>query len=322
MSGQTVYAIASGKGGVGKTTITANLAVAIAELDYDVAIVDLDLGMANLAGWFGVTPSGSTLHTVLAGNASIADAQYDAPGGVTLIPSGTDVSSYADTDIERLDAVIPELRSSFEYVLLDTGAGISHETVRPLGLSDGVLLTTTPREPAVDNTLATIELLDRIDASITGLIVNRTRPESALPDDLLAAQTLLGTLPEDSTIATAHEQGVPFNIAHPDSAATERIRAIAEELTDTTYTSETTPLAAAGLDPDTLAAMDAVDIDDGALLIDLEDIDADLDFPDTSGSRPAGETVLDLSGESDETTRDQDSGDDSDRGGFLSRLFS
>jgi len=131
MSHETVYAIASGKGGVGKTTTTVNLGTALAEAGQRVAIVDVDLGMANLAGFVSLTPDSTTLHDVLAGAVSIDDATYRLADNIVAVPSGTSLDEYAETSPEGLHDVVEELRSQFDYVFLDVGAGISHETVLP-----------------------------------------------------------------------------------------------------------------------------------------------------------------------------------------------
>ena len=98
MSRKTVYAIASGKGGVGKTTTTVNVGTALAGAGNTVAVVDADLGMANLAGLVSLSPDATTLHEVLAGEASVEAATYDLADGIVAVPSGADLETYADVD--------------------------------------------------------------------------------------------------------------------------------------------------------------------------------------------------------------------------------
>ena len=82
------YTITSGKGGVGKTTITVNLGISLALLGRETYILDADIGMANMALVLGMDEIPITLHEVLAGKADIEDAIYDGPGGVKVVPSG------------------------------------------------------------------------------------------------------------------------------------------------------------------------------------------------------------------------------------------
>ncbi|TMT87482.1 MinD/ParA family protein [Haloterrigena sp. H1] len=234
MSNETVYAIASGKGGVGKTTTTVNLGTALAEAGERVAIVDTDLGMANLAGFVSLAPDSTTLHDVLAGAASTDDATYRLTDNIVAVPSGTSLDDYAETSPEGLREVVDDLRSQFDYVFLDVGAGISHETVLPLGLADAVVLVSTPEPAAVHDTKKTIELTERSGGDVAGLVLTRTRPESDISHDDLADRLetpLLGTIPEDAAARESVYAGTPLVVYDPDGPAAVAYRQLAAELT-------------------------------------------------------------------------------------------
>lgn len=234
MSHETVYAIASGKGGVGKTTTTVNLGTALAEAGERVAIVDADLGMANLAGFVSLTPDSTTLHDVLAGDASIDDATYRLADNILAVPSGTSLDEYAETSPEGLRDVVADLRSRFDYVFLDVGAGISHETVLPLGLADAVVLVSTPEPAAVHDTKKTIELTDRSGGDVAGLVLTRTRPSSDVSHDEIAARLdvpLLGTIPEDPAARDSVYAGTPLVVFEPEGPAAVAYRRLAADLT-------------------------------------------------------------------------------------------
>ncbi|WIV68411.1 cell division ATPase MinD [Natrialbaceae archaeon AArc-T1-2] len=235
MSQQTVYAIASGKGGVGKTTATVNIGTAIAQAGERVAVVDTDLGMANLAGFVSLRPDSHTLHDVLAGEVPIAEATYTLTDDIVAVPSGTDLTEYAATAPEKLREVVDGLRSEFDYVLLDVGAGVSHETVLPLGLADAVVLVSTPEPAAVHDTKKTIELTDRAGGTIEGLVINRTRPASDVSYEEIADRlevSLLGTVPEDPTVRDSVYAGTPLVVYDSDSPAATAYRRLAAELAD------------------------------------------------------------------------------------------
>lgn len=166
----TVFAVASGKGGVGKTTTAINLGAMLAATNHEVIVVDTDLGMANVESYLDFKLTGPTLHEVLAGEAGIADAIYAAPGGIDVLPSSTDIHAFAQSQTANLQQVVAELRESYEYVLLDTGAGISYDTILPLSLTDGVLLVTTPDIAAVRDTAKTGELAARVEATVRGAV--------------------------------------------------------------------------------------------------------------------------------------------------------
>ncbi|QCS41541.1 cell division ATPase MinD [Natrinema versiforme] len=234
MSHETVYAIASGKGGVGKTTTTVNLGTALAEAGERVAIVDADLGMANLAGFVSLTPDSTTLYDVLAGDASIDDATYRLADNIVAVPSGTSLDEYAETSPEGLREVVDELRSQFDYVFLDVGAGISHETVLPLGLADAVLLVSTPEPAAVHDSTKTLELTDRSGGTVAGLVLTRTRPDGDISHEEIADRLevpLLGTIPEDPAARDSVYAGTPLVVFEPDGPASAAYRRLAADLT-------------------------------------------------------------------------------------------
>lgn len=233
MAQETVYAIASGKGGVGKTTTTVNLGTALAQAGERVAIVDADLGMANLAGFVSLSPGSATLHDVLAGDASVEEATYRLADNIVGVPSGNDLGEYAETAPEGLGSVVDTLRDRADYVLLDVGAGVSHETVLPLGLADAVILVATPEPAAIQDAMKTIELVDRVDGSLAGLLVTRTHPSGDVPSEEIASRLdtpLLGSIPEDTSVRASLYDGTPLVVHNPDSPAATAYRRLAEEL--------------------------------------------------------------------------------------------
>jgi len=222
MSQDTVYAIASGKGGVGKTTTTVNLGTALAGAGHDVVIVDVDLGMANLAGFVSLEAGEATLHDVLAGEAAIEEATYELAGSIYAVPGGIELDGYAETETSELGTAIAALREEFDYVFLDVGAGISHETVVPLGLADSVLLVTTPEPASVQDSQKSIDLTERAGGTVEGLIVTRVHPGSDVSYREIAdglGLELLATVPEDSAIRESVFAGTPLVVHDPDSPA-------------------------------------------------------------------------------------------------------
>ncbi|WP_435347978.1 cell division ATPase MinD [Haloarchaeobius sp. HRN-SO-5] len=230
---ETVYAIASGKGGVGKTTTTVNLGTALAGAGNRVVIVDVDLGMANLAGFVSLSPGDTTLHQVLADDADVSEATYELANGIWAVPSGIELDSYASVQTENLRDVVDYLRNRFDYVLLDVGAGVSHETVLPLGLADAVLLVSTPEPASVQDARKTCDLTERAGGTIAGIILNRTRPSSDVDHEGIAEQldlTLLVTIPEDLTVRESVYAGTPLVVHDPKTPASRAYRYLAARL--------------------------------------------------------------------------------------------
>jgi septum site-determining protein MinD len=225
-----VYAVASGKGGVGKTTTVANLGAALAEAGHETVVVDVDLGMGNLAGVLGVdVGAGPTVHDVLAGSAMVAEAVRSGPTGLSVLPASAALDDFGTADPTRLGALLDGLGA--EFVLLDTSAGLSHDSVEPLRIADEVVLVSTPQRGALGDTAKTREVADRFDTPVWGAVVTRTTTGTdvrAVADGL--GVTVRGTIPDDPAVSAAAEAGDPLVVAAPDAPATAAYRRLAAEL--------------------------------------------------------------------------------------------
>jgi septum site-determining protein MinD len=230
-----VFAVASGKGGVGKTTTAVNLAAAATEAGRSVVLVDYDLGMANLGDVLDVDASTPTLHDVLAGDADPLDTPREAPGGFDVVVGGTDIEDFGRADPANLRDVVGELREEYDVVIVDTGGGLSHDTTVPLGVADDVVLVSTPTAAAVENTGKTSDLVERLDGQVRGVVFTRVGAggqvdtDSALGDLDVDA---LGTIPEDRSVPESAAAGEPVVEHAPDSPAGQSYRELGYELVD------------------------------------------------------------------------------------------
>ncbi|MBX0296314.1 MinD/ParA family ATP-binding protein [Haloarcula nitratireducens] len=230
-----VCTIAGGKGGVGKTTTAVNVGAGLQEMGYDVAVVDADLGMANLGAMLTVEPEKS-LHEILAGDAAVSEALTDAPGGLTVIPGEQSLEAFADADPAKLRKVIKTLRNAYDVVLIDTGAGLSHEVAVPLGLADGIVLVTTPDDVAIGDTVKTAELADRIDGEVVGAVINRVTRHTDVADIADRFQfPLLAVVPDDPQ-ATTDE---PLVLNRPESPAADAYLRLTDALERLFFQGET-----------------------------------------------------------------------------------
>lgn len=233
-SGGFALAIASGKGGVGKTTTAVNLGAAFSERGLDVAIVDLDLGMANLGAFVGLTDPKVTIHDVLAGNASVEAARYEG-GGLTIVPGSTDLDSFASLETAAIEDAIETLKADFDVVLLDAGAGLSHEVGVTLRAADGVILVTTAELASLTDAAKTGELVDRLDVPVVGAVFTRTGDGSF--DDVEGIATALGTtdavtvsVPYDRAVHRSIRGGVPVVMDEPSAPASAAYGRLASRL--------------------------------------------------------------------------------------------
>jgi septum site-determining protein MinD len=232
MSG-TILVVTSGKGGVGKSTTTLNLGVALGVDGHSVALVDADLGMANLGGMLDVE-SEPTLHDVLAGDADVESAVVGEEA-VEVVPGARDLTEYARADPERLPGVLRTLADQHEFVVVDASAGLGYADVMPIDAADEVVLVTTPEETAVGNTAKLVEFAGVIDARIRGLVV--TRVDEAIDPDAVATTVgadLLGAVPEDPAVPASIDASVALEHHAPDSPAATAYRRLADAVTEDT----------------------------------------------------------------------------------------
>lgn len=206
-------AVASGKGGVGKTTTALNLGAALVESGYDAAIVDFDLGMANLGAMVGLRRPTATVHDVLAGRAELEAALHEA-GGLTIVPGSTVLDHFADAETGSIERVVNTLKSRFDVVILDVGAGLNHDVATAIDAADGVLLVTTAELPALTDASKTGELVERLDVPVVGAVFTGTGGGPF--DDVESVATALGTtgavtvsVPADRHVRESVRKGMP-----------------------------------------------------------------------------------------------------------------
>ena len=156
-----VLAVTSGKGGVGKTFFSANLACALARKGQRVLVIDADLGLANLDVVLNLFPK-VTLHDVFARKARLDDAIVQAPGGFSAILAGSGMVEYSHLtqDMrEEFQAMVSTLAKRYDVILLDTGAGISEVVLFAISMASEVLVVATPEPTSLTDAYATIKVL-------------------------------------------------------------------------------------------------------------------------------------------------------------------
>lgn len=184
-SATRVYAITSGKGGVGKTAVVANTAVSMAMMGKKVLILDADLGLANIDVVFGLAPKYNLNH-FFAGDHDLADILVNGPHGIKILPAGSGVQNFTRLDSSqklRLLDGLDSMHNDFDFVLIDTEAGISENVTYFNTAAQEILVVTTPDPTAITDAYALMKLLStQYHEKSFNLVVNQTQNENEALD--------------------------------------------------------------------------------------------------------------------------------------------
>ena len=239
-----VIAVTSGKGGVGKTNVAVNLAIAVAQLRKRVILVDLDLGLANADILLDVTPR-FNLSQALVGRKTVEEIAMPAMGGIRLVPGASGVEHLANlSDVERASLIssFEALHRDADYIIFDTGAGISKNTTAFLAAADDVIVVTMPEPTAVVDAYAIIKMLSKEqDHGDLFILMNQCsgREEaerfangiSITANKLLNAYVdKLGYIVTDPRVPHAVRARRPFVLAYPGCPASLCLRSIAQRV--------------------------------------------------------------------------------------------
>ena len=212
-----VIVITSGKGGVGKTTSSANIGTGLAKLDKSVLMIDTDIGLRNLDVVMGLeNRTVYNLVDVIEGEcrlkqALIKDRHYP---NLQLLPSAQTKDKSAVRP-EQMIKLINGLKKNFDYIILDCPAGIEQGFRNAIAAADRALVVTTPEVSAIRDADRIIGLLEEKGIRRNHLIVNRLRPELVKRGDMMSAQDiidllgvpLIGVIPDDEAVIVATNQG-------------------------------------------------------------------------------------------------------------------
>lgn len=221
----------SGKGGVGKTTLTANLGVALAKQGDDVLVIDGNFTGANVAQHFGVGFQDVSLNDVLNGEAYITQAVSKHPEGVSVLPAS--VLEF-NANGENLKHSIVDFLGEKDFVLIDAAAGTDDEVQASIEASDEVLLVSHPELPALTNTLGAKKLAEELDREILGLVMNMVRREKSEVEEEdiqeLVNEDIIGKVPDHKHVREGIALRKPVVSYKPDSRASHAIKDVAHRL--------------------------------------------------------------------------------------------
>lgn len=235
-----VIGISSGKGGVGKTTVTANLGLALKALGKRVLVVDCNLSTPHLGYYLGVNDYKRTLNDVMLDRAHAETAVYNCDG-LRFIPASLDMADLIGLDLKKFRKIVAGLvdPDRYDFILLDSAPGLGREAVCVLNAADEILFVTNPMVPAMNDVLRSISIIKQLGHKKVGIVLNmvtgkghelRERTVEAALD-----MPVLGVIPFDTGVPRSIVTGAPIVGAEPDAAASVGFMRLAASLSGEEY---------------------------------------------------------------------------------------
>ena len=247
-----VLSVTSGKGGVGKTAVVANLAVLLSRMGQRVLILDADLGLANIDVVFGLAPNHNLNH-FFSGEQTLEAILVEGPEGIRILPAGSGVQRFTRLDSEQkmqLLEALDGMHSEFDFVLIDTEAGISENVTYFNTAAQEILVVTTPEPTAITDAYALMKLLsNQFHEKHFNLIVNFIRNEEEALDvyrklTMVANRYLdiaidyIGSIPRDKLMVEAIRRQQVLVQLFPECRTSQAFEALARTVLQEPHAAE------------------------------------------------------------------------------------
>ncbi|CEG24320.1 Flagellum site-determining protein YlxH [Planococcus massiliensis] len=235
-----VIAVTSGKGGVGKSNFALNFALSLVQQNKKVLIFDVDLGFANIDVLLGRSPQES-IATMIEKDLSIWDIIEEGPNGLQFISGGTGFDEMFRLDEAKMTKFFDELsqiQGHVDYIILDTGAGLSYENLRFILAADDVILVTTPEPTSITDAYSVVKMVHAKDENVhIKLVINQCTSDKEgtqtaenfkkVTEQFLNKQIgTLGYIPSDAQVPSAVKKQVPFTLAYPNGQASKAMQTL------------------------------------------------------------------------------------------------
>ena len=230
--------IASGKGGVGKTTVAINLGTALSSLGVEVLVVDGNLYTPNLGLYLGISKFPATLHDAIKGTKNIRETVYIHSSGLKIIPSSISLEDMKNLNLENMNKVMLDLYGTADIVLIDVSAGVGEEAVSAIKSSEEMILVLTPDSASIADAIKTMNVAKDLGIKTRGVVVNKAADNSEFSNESITALfglPIISTIPEEPMIKAAVSIKQPVVFSYPECPASIAFRKLAAELIGQKY---------------------------------------------------------------------------------------
>jgi septum site-determining protein MinD len=234
-----IISVVSGKGGVGKTTITSNLGVVLSSVfGKNVIAIDCNLTTPHLGLFLGLDYTPTTINHVLKGEAEPTEAIYNHPSGMKVMPSSVPLKEMEGVDSSLLGEVVKKIYNRYlgrtDIVLLDCAPGLGREALAGIRASDEILFVTIPYMPALMDIIRCNHLVRETGVRHLGValnIVGRGKHEMSREEvEGAVGLPVLAEIPSDKNILKSLSKSIPVATSHPKSKASREIRKLASAI--------------------------------------------------------------------------------------------
>jgi septum site-determining protein MinD len=233
--------VCSGKGGVGKTTITANLGVALQKFNKKVAVIDFNFTTSHLSLYFDMYSFPITLNNFLRNEAKLENAIYDHASGLKVVPASLQIKEIVNIDVDNLKDTLKQVFCNYDIVFLDSAPGLGKEALIALKSSDEVLLVANPQIPSLIDIEKCKQTIGMLDSKIIpiGVIINRVKNKGyeikANEIERFTELPIIGVIPEDENVLADFNRKTLVTFSKKNSSASKAFYKIAAKLVGEKY---------------------------------------------------------------------------------------
>lgn len=227
-----IYTISSGKGGVGKTFFSINLSRSLSLLNFKTLLIDFNLSTPNVSINLGLGNENNNIHKFLRGEIDINDCIEEYKENFYIIPGSLDIKDLIYISTEKLHNGIMKIYDDFDYIIIDSAAGIGKEALEALKAAEEVIIITNYEKSAMFDSYRVTKVLDNLDIKTFGIVLNKIKKDiDYINAEKFFKKKIMGIIHYDENVQISMNKGIPLIDYNINSIASRDIIKIAEKIT-------------------------------------------------------------------------------------------